>query len=136
MVTYVLDSSAVLRYLHDKAGSDRVAEIIKGRLAGDCEALISAAHWGEVAGITCKLYGRREMEQVLSRLSALGLRVASVDGELAVQAALIKLQRAIPYVDAFGIALTALAPDGIFVTSDFDFKSASRDVKIEFLPAL
>ena len=29
MVTYVLDASAVLRYLDDEAGSDRVAEIIR-----------------------------------------------------------------------------------------------------------
>ena len=34
MVTYALDASAVLRYLDDDAGSDRVAEIIESHLAG------------------------------------------------------------------------------------------------------
>ena len=36
MVTYVLDASAVLRYLDDEAGAQRVSEIIKSHLAGNC----------------------------------------------------------------------------------------------------
>jgi PIN domain nuclease of toxin-antitoxin system len=134
MVTYVLDSSAVLRYLHNQAGSDRVAEILNRHLAGDCEAVISAPHWGEVAGITCKLYGERETERVLSRLSAFGLGVVAADGDRAVRAALIKVKRGIPYVDSFGVELAGKL-EGVLVTADFDFKPAIRDVKIEFLPA-
>lgn len=135
MVTYVLDSSAILRYLHSQAGSDRVAEIIKGHVAGNCEALTPAAHWGEVAGITCKLYGRREMHQVLSRLGAIGIQVIAADGDSAVRAALIKLDTGIPYVDSFGVELASRGSNRVFVTADFDFKAAARDVKIEFLPA-
>lgn len=135
MVTYVLDSSAVLRYLDGEAGADRVAQIIKSHLAGRCEAVMSALHWGEVAGHTCKMRGRSAMDLVISRLSAFGIRVIAIDGERAVHAALIKLKRAIPYVDAFGIELSADSREHVFVTADFDFKPATRDVKIEFLPA-
>ena len=67
MVTYVLDASAVLRYLDDEAGSGRVAEIIESHLAGTCSAILSAAHWGEIAGVTCKFHGRSTMDQVLAR---------------------------------------------------------------------
>jgi predicted nucleic acid-binding protein len=135
MVTYVLDSSAILRYLDDEAGAARVSEIIKGHLAGRCEAIVSAPHWGEVAGITAKTHGKRAMDLVLSRLSAFGLQLVAADADRALRAALIKLKRDIPYLDAFGIELTADSPDRVFVTADFDFKSASRDVRIEFLPA-
>lgn len=135
MVTYVLDSSALLRYLDDEAGAVRVAEIIKGHLAGRCEAIICAPHWGEVAGITCKVHGRRAMELVLSRLSAFGFQVVAADADRAVGAALIKLKRGVPYVDAFGLELAASASERVFVTADFDFKPASRDLTIEFLPA-
>jgi predicted nucleic acid-binding protein len=134
MVTYVLDSSAVLRYLDGAAGSDRITEIIKSHLAGGCEAVISVLHWGEVAGHTCKRHGRQAMELVLSRLSAFGLRVIAVDGDRAVRAALIRVKTSIPYVDAFGVELAADLGDRVFVTADFDFKPASRDVKVEFLP--
>jgi PIN domain nuclease of toxin-antitoxin system len=135
MVTYVLDSSAILRFLDNEAGAERVAEIIKSHLAGRCAARISALHWGEIAGITCKAHGHAAMELVLSRLSAFGLGVVRVDADRAVRASLIKLKRQIPYVDAFGVELTAEERDRIFVTADFDFKPASREVKIEFLPA-
>jgi predicted nucleic acid-binding protein len=134
MVTYVLDSSAILRYLDDEAGAARVAEIIKSHLAGRCEVIVSALHWGEVAGITGKVHGRQAMDLVLDRLSAFGFQIVPADADRAVRASLIKLQRDIPYVDAFGIGLAAEAKDRIFVTADFDFKPASRDVKIEFLP--
>ena len=140
MVTYVLDSSAILRYLDDEAGAVRVAEIIKSHLAGACVAVVSALHWGEVAGITCKLHGRPAMELVLSRLSSFGLPIVAADADRAVRASLIKLRliklkREIPYVDAFGIELASDSRDHVFVTADFDFKPASRDVTIEFLPA-
>ena len=134
MVRYVLDSSAILRYLDDEAGAARVAEIIKSHLAGACEAVVSALHWGEVAGITCKLHGRRAMDLVLSRLSAFGLPIIAADADRAVRSSLLKLKRKIPYVDAFGIELASGSRDQVFVTADFDFKPASRDVTIEFLP--
>ncbi|MGA9527263.1 MAG: PIN domain-containing protein [Terriglobales bacterium] len=134
MVTYVLDSSAILRYLDDEAGAARVAEIIKSHLAGGCVAAISALHWGEVAGITCKLHGRAAMELVLSRLSWFGLTIVAADADRAVRSAMIKLKREIPYVDAFGIELASGSREHVFVTADFDFKPASRDVAIEFLP--
>jgi predicted nucleic acid-binding protein len=134
MVTYVLDSSAILRYLDDEPGAARISEIIKAHLAGHCAAMVCALHWGEVAGITCKVHGRQAMDLMLSRLAAFGLEVVAVDGDAAVRASLVKLKRDIPYVDAFGVDLTAESADRVFVTADFDFKPASRDVAIEFLP--
>ena len=135
MVTYVLDASAVLRYLDNEAGAERVAEIIKSHLAGRCAVMISALHWGEIAGITGKAHGAGAMELVVSRLSAFGFEVVPADAERAVRASLIKLKRQIPYVDAFGVELASAARDRVFVTADFDFKPATREVKIEFLPA-
>jgi PIN domain nuclease of toxin-antitoxin system len=134
MVTYVLDSSAILRFLDDQAGAARVAEIIKSHLAGRSAAIVSAVHWGEVAGITCKAHGKQAMEMVLSRLSAFGIQVVAADGDRAVRASLIKVKRDLPYVDAFGVELAADSGQHVFVTADFDFKAAARDVAIEFLP--
>ncbi len=72
---------------------------------------------------------------VLSRLASFAVPVVSVDADRAVRASLIKFKTSIPYVDAFGVELTAESHERVFVTTDFDFKPASRDVKIEFLPA-
>jgi predicted nucleic acid-binding protein len=135
LVTYVLDSSAVLRYLDGEAGSDRVSEIIKDHMAGTCEAVISSVHWGEIAGQVCKKRGRAALDMVLSRLAAFGIPVVPVDADRAVRAALLRLKTSIPYVDAFGVELAANSQHRTFVTADFDFKPASREVTVEFLPA-
>ncbi|MFZ0996886.1 MAG: PIN domain-containing protein, partial [Candidatus Sulfotelmatobacter sp.] len=79
MVRYVLDSSAILRYLDGEAGSDRVAEIIKDHIAGRCEAVICSLHWGEIAGQICRQRGAPAMELVLSRLSAFAFEVIPAD---------------------------------------------------------
>jgi hypothetical protein len=74
------------------------------------------------------------MNLALSRLAGFGIDVVSADVDRAVRAALVKLKRNVPYVDAFGVEL-ADSQDRVFVTADFDFKAASRDVTIEFLSA-
>ena len=135
MVTYVLDSSAILRYLANEAGAARVADIIRSHVGGTCEAIVSAPHWGEVAGVIGKTRGREAMNLALSRLREFGFQVVPADGDRAVGAAMIRLKRKIPYVDAFGVELAANSPERVLVTADFDFKPASRDVTIEFLPA-
>jgi predicted nucleic acid-binding protein len=135
MVTYALDSSAVLRYLDREAGAGRVAEIIKGHLAGRHKVIISAIHWGEVALITAKGHGRQAVELVLARLLSFGFEIVPATAERAARASLIKFKRNIPYADAFGVELVSDSADHVLVTADFDLKAASRDVTIEFLPA-
>ena len=133
MVTYALDASAVLRYLDDEAGADRVADIIKSHLAGTCKAIISAVHWGEIAGVTCKVRGQPAMDLALARIEAFGIEIVPATSERAVRAALIKLKRKVPYADAFGVELAGESPNHVLVTADFDLKPASRDINLEFL---
>ena len=134
MVTYALDSSAVLRYLDREAGAARVAEIIKGHLADRHKVIISAIHWGEVALITARGHGRQAVALVLARLLSFGFEIVPATAERAVRASLIKFNRDIPYADAFGVELVSDSPDHVLVTADFDLKAAAHDVKIEFLP--
>jgi predicted nucleic acid-binding protein len=134
MVTYILDASAILRYLDGEAGSARVAEVIKGHLSGRWNVVVSAIHWGEVADVTCKIHGQAAVDLVLSRLFSFALELAPVTPDQAVRAALIKVDRKILYADAFGVELAAQSPDHTLITADFDLKAAAHDVKIEFLP--
>ncbi len=134
MVTHVLDASAILRYLDGEAGSERVKVILKEHLAGKSRVAVSAVHWGEVAGIVRKRHGAAGMGVALSRLSAFGIEVVPVTGERAVNSAVIKQDRKIPYADAFGVDLAGDSPEQVLVTADFDVKPAKQDVRIEFLP--
>jgi predicted nucleic acid-binding protein len=134
MVTYVLDASALLRYLDDEAGAERVEQIIKGYIAGKNHVAMSAVHWGEVAGVVWKRHGEARMRTALLRLSAFGIEVVPVTADRAVNSAVIKQQRKVPYADAFGVDLAGDSPEHVLVTADFDVKPAKQDVRIEFLP--
>src|SRR6266702_3276107 len=134
MVIYALDASAILRYLDGEAGAELIKQIIKGHLAGKHRVVVSAIHWGEVAGIVCKRHGRGGMDAALSRLSASGFEVVAVTANRAVNSALIKVERKIPYADAFGVDLAGDSAEHVLVTADFDVKAAEEDVRIEFLP--
>jgi predicted nucleic acid-binding protein len=135
MVTYVLDASAILRYLDSEAGADRVEEIIKDHLGGSNRIIVSAVHWGEIASVTWKRHGIETVEKVFFRLFAFGFEVIPATAERAVQSGLIKAQKKIPYADAFGVELASDSPDHVLLTADFDVEPAKHDINIEFLPA-
>jgi predicted nucleic acid-binding protein len=134
VVIYALDASAILRYLDGEAGADVVSRIIKGHLAGKHEVVVSAIHWGEVAAIVCRRHGRAGMHSALSRLSAFGFEIVPVTADRAVHSALIKVEKKIPFADAFGVDLAGDSAEHVLVTADFDLKAAEKDVRIQFLP--
>jgi predicted nucleic acid-binding protein len=133
-VTYAFDSSAILRYLDDEAGAERVAEIMTEYLNGKCHGMVSAIHWGEIAGKLFHRYDKQRYETIFSGLMALGLEIVPATAERAVRAGLIKVAKKIPYADAFGVELAASTPECVLVTADFDVKPAEQEIKIEFLP--
>ncbi len=134
MVTYALDSSAVLRFLENEAGAHRIEALLQSQFAGKNLIVVSALHWGEVAGYAYKTRGQTAVSPVLQRLIAMGVEIVPVTADQAVAAAQIKLDYKIPYVDAFGAVLGS-APNHVFVTADFDLKPAAKFADIEFLPA-
>lgn len=134
MVSYILDASAILRYLDNESGADRVAAIIKAHISGEARVIVSDLHWGEVAGIVYKRHGADTMEKVMLRLDAMGIDSAPVTRERAVDAAILKVQTGIPYADALGVELASDSGEHILVTADFDVRPAADRVRIEFLP--
>ncbi len=133
MVSYVLDASALLRYLDKEEGAPRVAQILKGQFAGHNRVMISAVNWGEVAGVLNKRHGYAAVEIALPRLLSFGIEVVPETAERAVRSGLIKTRKNIPYADAFGVELASDSSDHVLVTADFDVEPARQDVVIEFL---
>ncbi len=133
MVSYVLDASALLRYLDREEGATRVAQILKGQFSGNNRVMISAVNWGEVAGILEKRHGQAAVENALPRLLSFGVEVVPADAERAVRSGLIKIRNKIPYADAFGVELASDSSDHVLVTADFDVEPARQQIAIEFL---
>lgn len=132
---YVMDSSAILRYLDDEPGADRVENCINSHIALRDRILLSAIQWGEIASVLLKRHGPLATENALTDLRALDFNLVPATAQRAERAASIKVRMNIPYADAFAIELASDSPNHVLITADFDFKSAERDIRIEFLPA-
>ncbi len=132
-MTFVLDASAVLRYLDNEAGAARVEEIFVAARAGTAFVYISAVNWGEVAGKLASRRGRKTATEILPLILNFGLIVVPVDASRAERAGLLKVHYQMPYADAFGVELASDSAEHVLVTADFDVKPAENDIRIEFL---
>ena len=134
MKIYVLDSSAVLRFIDREAGAERVKAIFQSCAGGQAESCISAVQWGEIAAVQRRRSGAREQERVLANLIELQLRVVPATAERAVRAAELRVDHKMSNADSFAIELAMDSPDHVLVTADYDFKEVADLARIEFLP--
>jgi predicted nucleic acid-binding protein len=134
MTAYVLDASALLRYIDNEAGADRVEEIFAACVAGQAEVQIPAVQWGEVAGNLRKRLGASHEARIMSSLLPTECELVSANGDRAIRAGAIKVDRKLGYADSFAIELAMDSSAHILVTADYDFKDVADLANIEFLP--
>ncbi|MGA2571313.1 MAG: PIN domain-containing protein [Terracidiphilus sp.] len=134
MTVYVLDSSALIRYLDKEAGGDRVKAILKACVKGQAEIHISAVQWGEVAGNLRKRFGALEEERILSSLLPSEAEIVPAGVECAVRAGDLRVDRNIAYADAFALDLAMQSDNPVLVTADYGFRKVEDLARIEFLP--
>lgn len=134
MSIYVLDSSALIRYIDNEPGAERMEEILKACALGRARVEISVIQWGEVAGNIRKRAGAREEGRILSLLPS-EVQVVAVTGDGAIRAAALKVDRGMAYADAFALELAMESSNKVLVTADYGFKAVEELCRIEFLPA-
>jgi PIN domain nuclease of toxin-antitoxin system len=135
MTVYVLDSSALIRFLDREAGFHRVKSVLRDCVEGRVAARISAIQWGEVAGNLRKRFGASRQAHILSALLSSDIAVSPVTRQCAVRAAEIRADRKLSYADAFALDLAMDSPDCVLLTADYGFKAVEDLARIEFLPA-
>ncbi len=134
MTVYVLDASALLRYVDNEPGGDRVNLILKACVTGRASVCISAIQWGEVAGNLRKRLGADREKSITSSLLPSEVNILPATGDRAVRAAALKVDRKVAYADAFAVDLAMDSPSHVLVTADYGFMVVNDLAKIEFLP--
>ena len=135
MTLYVLDSSAVVRFLDREAGWERVAAILIQKMTAKADVAISAVQWGEIAGAVRKKSGAAAEHRAMTRLGEFEPRIEPVTGERARRAAALKVETRIAYADAFAAELALEFSGSLLVTADFGFKVVAHLTPVEFLPS-
>lgn len=134
MTVYVLDATALIRYLDKEAGGERVKAILRACVSGKAEVHISAVQWGEVAGNLRKRFGASEERRVLGSVLPSEAEIDSASGRRAARAAELRIDHKIGYADAFALELAMDSSEHVLVTADYAFKSVDNLAQIEFLP--
>ena len=135
MIKYVLNSSSLIRYIDNEAGSARMEEILAECVAGRADVCVSAVQWGEVASNLRKRMGVSHESRILSELLPSEAEIVAVRAEDAVRAGDLRVDKKLAYADAFAVDLAMQSRANILVTADYDFKAVEDLARIEFLPA-
>ena len=135
MITYVFDTSALVRAFERGNGGIRVEELLHRGASGSCNIVISAVNWGEMKYTLTRLFGVDHANPMMQSLLDAKLIVVSATAERAERAALVKTRYKMGYADCFGVELAGDSSDHILVTADFGAKTAEETIRIEFLAA-
>jgi predicted nucleic acid-binding protein len=132
MMIYVLDASALIAFFEDRAGGEKVEELLSKAAEAKRPLLMSVVNWGEVYYAIWRAHGEKVANTKLQETAQLPVELMDVDAELARRAASLKAQHNLPYADCFAAAL-AQTKKASLVTTDKDFECAARVLKILWL---
>jgi len=128
MKVYVLDASAIIHYLTNGAGAERVSGLICRSAKGEARLLISAINWGETLYSQAKIAGLVKAKADLKALSAF-VESVPADEEHAEAAAAVKFHYKLGYADCFAAEL-AMRMHATLVTTDPDFARLGKRLKV------
>lgn len=129
MKRVVLDASAVMAFFEDRAGAEKVEELIGLAVSGKRGLLMSVVNWGEVYYATWHERGREAAQKTLAEIAQLPIEIVEADLELTKLAAEFRAQHKLPYADCFAAAL-ARDRKASLITTDRDFSNVERQVDI------
>jgi ribonuclease VapC len=128
----VLDSFALIAYLRDEAGADKVEGLLHKAAARHEPLHMTEVNYAEVQYIIIRKNGLAGWETTAASLVSLPISFHPVTRELADIAARLKASHRISLADAFASALAKHRKCDL-VTGDSEFKALERELKIVWL---
>jgi predicted nucleic acid-binding protein len=128
----VLDSFAVIAYLQEESGFEKVLALLERAAKQDRKALMCAPNWAELRYIMARRHGEDEWEKLRTELVALPIEIVQADLLLAEEAGRFKTTKKMSLADCFAAAL-ARQRKAILYTGDPEFKEVADEIEIEWL---
>jgi ribonuclease VapC len=129
---FTLDAFALLAYFLEQPGNQRVRDLLDRATTGEIELSVTVVNLGEVVYTLQNRRGRLAGVQAFETVANSAVQVVDVDLLLAREAARVKAEQRMGYLDCFVVAL-AQRLDATVVTGDPDFHRAESIVAIEWL---
>lgn len=132
MKSSVLDSYAVLAFLFQEKGHDKVLTLFDKASEADKMLLIAAPNWAEVRYMVERKSGRSKWNEVRHKLLGLPIEIVPADQDMAEVAGEIKATNKMSLADCFAAALAKLRKLDLY-TGDPEFREVQSEVKIVWL---
>jgi predicted nucleic acid-binding protein len=136
MATKVLDSWALMAFLHDEPAAEEVEKLLLRAAEEKHKLLLCVVNWGEIYYSVARAEGEAAAEQKAADLATLSIELVPVEDDLRLvrEAAKLKATKKMAYADCFAAAL-AKVRNAELVTGDPEFKEVEGEVKVAWLPA-
>jgi len=128
----VLDSYALLSFLHQEKGYKEIGALLEKTLETDQLLLMSSVNWAEIRYVIERKTGADAWKKGRPKILSLPLEIVPADQDLAELAGEVKASRKISLADCFAAAL-AKQRDGVIYTGDPEFKALEPEWKIIWL---
>lgn len=136
--TYVFDTEAIIAFLYDEPGHDRVGDLLDEVESGDAEGLLSETNASEVYYLVARFEGKAEDKPTPTSLRAAdrdvrtlirwGVAVERANWRLAAE---VKADGNISLADAYGVALAHDRDATLVAGGDDDFDTLPVDLDVE-----
>jgi uncharacterized protein len=132
MQPVVLDSWAVLAYLHKERAHEQVKKLFKSGFEKKLKLYISTVNFAEVYYKEIRLLGKDNARKAISMVRKLSFTLVSANDDLVMSAAEVKADYPIAIGDCFVVA-TAIEKDAVIATGDPEFKKIEELVEVDWL---
>ena len=131
-VAKVLDSWALLCYLEQEPGYEKIIELFEKAVQSSKPLLMCIVNWGEVYYQVARRFGDQKALEIEQLIQTLPITLIEANKELTREAARIKATKKMAYADCFAIALARLKKAELY-TGDPEFRAVEKDVKVVWL---
>lgn len=128
----VLDSYAVLAFLFQESGYEKVLELLERAAAADQVVLIAAPNWAEVRYQVERKVGLSRWEEARTKLLGLPIEIVAADRDLAERAGALKATRKMSLADCFCAALAKEKRADLY-TGDPEFRAVEKEIKVVWI---
>ena len=132
MKNSILDSYAVLAFLFQEKGHEKVLELFEKAAQADQVLLVAAPNWAEIRYIVERKAGGAGWQEARHKLLALPLEIVPTDRTLAELAGEVKISKKMSLADCFAAALAKQRKADLY-TGDLEFRGVEKDVRIVWL---
>jgi predicted nucleic acid-binding protein len=128
----VLDSWALLCYLEQEPGYEKIIELFEKAVESSKPLLMCIVNWGEVYYQVARRFGEQKAQEIERLIQTLPITLVEANKELTREAARIKATKKMAYTDCFAVALARLKKAELY-TGDPKFKVVEKDIKVVWL---